>query len=72
MEKQVNVRLSAMQLAAIDRKRIELQPQMGVIPTRSDILRFALEAYLSAGLDVSSSKLGEQTQCKESVGIAQK
>jgi hypothetical protein len=60
MEKQVNVRLSAAHLAAIDRKRIELQPQMGVIPSRSDILRFALDAYLSGKFDPDPSNLGGQ------------
>ncbi len=43
---QINVRLSPEQVEAIDRKRIELQPAMGKILTRSDVVRYALDAYL--------------------------
>jgi hypothetical protein len=48
MEKlQINVRLSQEQINAIDSKRITLQQALGKIPNRSDILRFALDAYLA-------------------------
>lgn len=43
---QVNVRLTPELVEAIDRKRIELQPEMGKILTRSDVVRHALENYL--------------------------
>ena len=48
---QLNVRVSDELERAIDEKRIELREKLGVIPTRSDVLRYALEAYL--GLDLS-------------------
>lgn len=44
---QVNVRLDAELAARIDEKRTELQKQMGRIPTRSEVVRRALEKYLS-------------------------
>lgn len=43
---QVNVRLDSELAARIDEKRTELQKQMGRIPTRSEVVRFALEKYL--------------------------
>ena len=43
---QINVRLSPELIEQLDRKRIELQPKLGKIPTRSDVMRLALEAYL--------------------------
>ena len=43
---QINVRLTQDQLEAVDRKRIELQPVLGKIATRSDVLRYALDEYL--------------------------
>ncbi len=43
---QLNVRVSDALERAIDEKRIELREKLGVIPTRSDILRLALESYL--------------------------
>jgi hypothetical protein len=50
---QLNVRVSDALEKAIDEKRIELREKLGSIPTRSDILRFALEAYLQ--IDLSST-----------------
>ena len=50
---QLNVRVSDDLEKAIDEKRIQLRETLGTIPTRSDILRFALEAYLQ--LDLSAS-----------------
>jgi len=46
---QINVRLTAEQVKGIDEKRIELQKIGGTIPTRSDVLRLALDAYISIG-----------------------
>ena len=43
---QLNVRVSDVLEKAIDEKRIELRASLGTIPTRSDVLRLALEAYL--------------------------
>lgn len=51
---QINVRISLNGAKLIDEKRIELSKQGATIPSRSDVLRFALAAYL--GVDVS--KLG--------------
>lgn len=48
---QLNVRVSEQLEAAIDEKRISLRATMGTIPSRSDVLRMALEAYLGIGLD---------------------
>ena len=43
---QINVRLTPELVEAIDRKRIELQPELGKILTRSDVVRHALDTYL--------------------------
>ena len=37
--------------AIIDAKRIELAKSQGTIPTRSDVVRFSLEAYLGIRFD---------------------
>jgi Arc/MetJ-type ribon-helix-helix transcriptional regulator len=47
---QLNVRVSEELEEAIDEKRIELRATMGTIPSRSDVLRMALEAYLGVKL----------------------
>jgi Arc/MetJ-type ribon-helix-helix transcriptional regulator len=47
---QLNVRISDQLEKAIDEKRIELRAAMGTIPSRSDVLRMALEAYLGIKL----------------------
>jgi len=52
---QLNLRISEQLAKLIDDKRIELTASMGFIPSRSDILRFALEAYL--GKDLSQSEV---------------
>ena len=43
---QLNVRVDRVLEAAIDRKRIELSAELGYIPSRSEIVRLALEAFL--------------------------
>jgi len=43
---QVNVRLDTELAVRIDEKRTELQKQLGRIPTRSEVVRLALEKYL--------------------------
>jgi len=48
---QLNLRISDHLERAIDEKRIELRASLGTIPTRSDVLRLALAAYLGTSLD---------------------
>jgi Arc/MetJ-type ribon-helix-helix transcriptional regulator len=50
---QLNVRVSESLEKAIDEKRISLRAKLGTIPSRSDVLRFALEAYLGVSLSDS-------------------
>lgn len=52
---QLNIRVSDELESLIDRKRIELASTMGVIPTRSDVVRFALERYLETSLAQSDA-----------------
>lgn len=47
---QINLRISDQLGKLIDAKRIELSQSMGSIPTRSDVLRFALAQYLNVDL----------------------
>ncbi len=48
---QLNVRISPQVAKLIDKKRIELSKQMGsTIPSRSDVLRLALGAYLNVDI----------------------
>lgn len=51
---QLNVRVSDTLEQAIDKKRIELSGKLGSIPSRSDVVRYALESYL--GVDLSESE----------------
>lgn len=46
---QVNVRLTQEQVDALEQLRIELQPQFGKIPTRSEVIRYALDYFLANG-----------------------
>lgn len=58
---QLNVRVSDTLEQAIDKKRIELSAKLGSIPSRSDVVRFALESYL--GVDLTESEAdGRKTQ----------
>lgn len=52
---QLNVRVSDSLEQAIDKKRIELSGKLGTIPSRSDVVRFALENYL--GVDLSETEV---------------
>lgn len=45
---QINVRLDNELISLLDEKRIEFQKELGTIPTRSDVVRIALEKYLRA------------------------
>ena len=58
---QVNVRLSPELLDGVDRKRIELQPVLGKIPTRSDVVRYALEKFLTADNEKAASSTRGET-----------
>lgn len=43
---QINVRLTPELADELDTKRIELKQRFGRIPTRSEVVRMALESYL--------------------------
>jgi hypothetical protein len=43
---QINVRMTQAEIDLIDEKRIEGKAEKGAIPSRSDIVRDALAAYL--------------------------
>lgn len=45
---QVNVRLPPELIEAIDQRRIAMQPSLGRIPNRSEVIREILEANLPA------------------------
>jgi hypothetical protein len=51
---QLNVRVSDLLEQAIDKKRIELSRTLGTIPSRSDVVRLALENYL--GVDLTDAE----------------
>ena len=50
---QLNLRVSKELAKLIDAKRIQLSKTMDSIPSRSDVLRIALEKYLETDLSVS-------------------
>lgn len=52
---QLNLRISEELEKAIDERRIALRETLGTIPTRSDVLRLALESYLGVALDGSET-----------------
>lgn len=45
---QINVRIEPALAEQLDTKRIELKEQFGKIPTRSEIVRLALEEFLAS------------------------
>jgi len=57
-QKQLAVRVEDDLLIAIDKKRMEMAESSGTIPTRSDVVRIALEDYLSRGGDVEGGGKG--------------
>ena len=57
--KQLAVRIDDDLLAAIDRKRLEIGNAGGQIPTRSDVVRIALEQYLKAAGCAEETKKSE-------------
>lgn len=60
---QLNVRVSEQVEKLIDKKRIELSKTMGVIPTRSEVLRLALGSYLN--VDLSKWEVDGRTTAKK-------
>jgi hypothetical protein len=56
---QINLRMSDTLRKLIDGKRIELSESLGTIPSRSDVLRLALEMYF--GQDLSQSEVDRRT-----------
>jgi hypothetical protein len=48
---QLNIRVSDELESLIDKKRIDLSSTMKIIPTRSDVVRYALESYLNITMD---------------------
>jgi len=56
---QLNLRMSETLRKLIDAKRIELSASLGTIPSRSDVLRLALEMYF--GQDLSKSEVDRRT-----------
>ena len=56
---QLNLRMSEPLRQLIDAKRIELSSTLGTIPSRSDILRLALEMYF--GQDLSKTEVDRRT-----------
>ena len=46
---QVNVRITEKLADLLDAKRVELQKKLGKIPTRSQVVRMALEEFLGRG-----------------------
>lgn len=61
---QINLRMSETLRKLIDAKRIELSERMGTIPSRSEILRFALEMYF--GRDLSKTEVDRRTLSRKS------
>lgn len=56
---QINLRMSDTLRKLIDEKRIELSASLGMIPSRSDVLRLALSTYL--GEDLSKTEFDRRT-----------
>ncbi len=61
---QINLRMSETLRKLIDGKRIALSESLGTIPSRSDILRLALEMYF--GQDLSESEVDRRTLSRKS------
>jgi len=66
---QLNVRVEPDVETAIDARRVELSTALGRIPSRSDVVRLALEAYLGikigAGDDEAPSGETKKTRRKK-------
>ena len=62
---QLNLRISDQLGKLIDAKRIELAATMGSIPSRSEILRLSLEAFL--GKDLSETEVDRRRVAPQKV-----
>ncbi len=51
---QINVRLTSQLMDKLDEMRIGLKPTFGKIPTRSEVVRYALERFFLESSDSSS------------------
>lgn len=67
---QLNIRVSDELEALIDKKRIELASTLKVIPTRSDVVRYALESYL--GVSVSETDADRRTSAGKAISATKK
>jgi Arc/MetJ-type ribon-helix-helix transcriptional regulator len=65
---QLNIRVSDELETLIDQKRIDLASTMKIIPTRSDVVRYALESYL--GITMSETDQDRRTTDKLKKGTA--
>jgi metal-responsive CopG/Arc/MetJ family transcriptional regulator len=43
---QINVRITEQLARLVDQKRVEMQKTLGGIPSRSEVVRMAIEAYI--------------------------
>ena len=66
---QLNIRVSDELETLIDKKRIELAATMKIIPTRSDVVRYALESYLAISLSETDSDRRSKATLKESSAV---
>lgn len=62
---QLNIRVSDELEELIDKKRIELASTLKVIPTRSDVVRYALESYL--GVSVKETDADRRTAAGKAI-----
>jgi hypothetical protein len=62
---QLNIRVSDELETLIDKKRIELASTMKVIPTRSDVVRYALQDYLGVVLPEVDQDLRTTSKVKK-------
>lgn len=65
---QLNIRVSDELEMLIDQKRIALASTMKIIPTRSDVVRYALESYL--GVSLSETDQDRRTTDHQKKGSA--
>ena len=65
---QLNIRVSDELESLIDKKRIDLASTMKIIPTRSDVVRYALESYL--GITMNETDQDRRTTDKLKKGTA--
>lgn len=63
---QLNIRVSDELESLIDKKRIDLASKLKVIPTRSDVVRYALESYLGVSLDETDQDRRTSNKLKKS------